>query len=59
MSALPINLMVYVKNNYRVNIVNEASKNTDPQGTVTYETGIKGMDLFFDSEGNFLKSVDN
>ena len=58
-SALPISLMVYVKNNYSENIVNEASKNTDAQGTVTYKTEITGMDLFFDSEGVFLKSVDN
>ena len=58
-SALPISLMVYVKNNYSENVVKEASKNTDAHGTVTYKTEIKGMNLFFDSEGNFLKSVDN
>ena len=58
-SALPITVMVYVKKNYNEEIVKEASKNTDAQGTVTYETGITGMDLFFDSEGNFLKSVEN
>jgi hypothetical protein len=58
MSALPVSVMVYVKKNYNKEI-DDASKNTDAQGTVTYETGIKGMDLFFDSEGNFLKSVEN
>lgn len=58
-SSLPIALMVYVKNNYRNNIVSEASKNTDAQGTVTYNTEISGMNLYFDAEGNFLKSVAN
>lgn len=58
-SALPIKLMVYVKNNYSENIVKVASKNTDAHGKVTYKTEIKGMNLFFDSQGNFLKSVYN
>jgi hypothetical protein len=58
-SALPIALMVYVKNNYNENIVKEALKNTDARGTVTYKAEIKGMNLFFDSEGNFLTSVNN
>ena len=58
-SALPIVLMVYVKNNYRENIVKEASKNTDAHGTVTYKAEITEMKLFFDSKGNFLKSVYN
>lgn len=58
-SALPITLMVYVKNNYSENIVKVASKNTDAHGKVTYKTEIKGMNLFFDSEGNFLNSVYN
>ncbi len=58
-ASLPISLMVYVKKNYTENIVKEASKYTDPQGTITYKTEIKGMNLFFDSGGNFLKSVDH
>ena len=58
-SALPITVMVYVKKNYNEEVVKDASKNTHAQGTVTYETGITGMDLFFDSKGNFLKSVEN
>lgn len=58
-SGLPISAMVYVKKNYNEEIVKDASKYTDAQGIVTYETGIKGMDLFFNSEGKFLKSVKN
>jgi hypothetical protein len=58
-SELPITAMVYVKKNYNEEVVKDASKNTDAQGTVIYKAEITGMDLFFDSDGNFLKSVDN
>ena len=58
-STLPASVMVYVTKNYNEDEVKEASKITDSQGTVTYETEMKGSNLYFDSEGNFLKSEEN
>ncbi len=58
-SALPASVMVYVQKNYNEDEVKEASKITDTDGTVTFETAIKGTNLFFDSEGNFLRSEEN
>jgi len=56
-SALPASVMVYVKKNYKEDEVKEASKITTINATVTYEVEVKGMDLIFDSMGNFIKSV--
>lgn len=56
-SALPFPVMEYLKKNDKEEEVKEASKITDANGTVTYETKVKGMDLIFDSRGNFIKSV--
>ena len=56
-SALPAPVMEYVKTNYKEDEVKEASKITDASGIVTYEVEVKGMDLIFDSKGNYIKSM--
>jgi hypothetical protein len=56
-SALPISVMQYVKKNYDEDEVKKSCEITDATGIVTYKTRVKGTDLYFDSKGNFIKSV--
>ena len=56
-SALPAPVMEYVKTNYKEDEVKKAFKITDEDGTVTYETKVKDMFLFFDSKGTFINAV--
>ncbi len=53
--ALPANTKSYIQKNYAGKKIKEAAKITDAKGTVTYEAEIKGKDLIFDNNGNFLK----
>ena len=55
--ALPANAKEYVSKNHQGQKIKEAAKITDAKGTVTYEAEIKGTDLIFDSNGNFIKEV--
>ncbi|MBL7778331.1 MAG: PepSY-like domain-containing protein [Chitinophagales bacterium] len=55
--ALPANAKEYVSQNHAGQKIKEAAKITDAKGTVTYEAEIKGTDLIFDSNGNFIKEV--
>jgi hypothetical protein len=55
--ALPAPVMEYVKKTYQEDEVKDAYKVTDSEGIVTYETKVKGMFLFFNSKGDFIKSV--
>ncbi len=57
-AALPAPAMEYVRVNYMEDEVNQASKITDASDIVTYKAQVKGMDLIFDSNGNFIKSVE-
>jgi hypothetical protein len=57
LSGLPNGITDYVKSHYKGKPVKEAAKITDSNGTVTYEVEIKGMDLMFDSNGNFIKEI--
>jgi len=54
-NALPSNVKDYVSKNYSGQKIKEAAKITDAKGIVTYEAEIKGEDLLFDSNGNFIK----
>jgi hypothetical protein len=54
-SDLPKNVAPYVKQHYHGAKVREAGRVTDAAGKITYEAEIKGADLIFDENGNFLK----
>lgn len=56
-SQLPEKVKEYLKVNYANKKIREASKITDAKGIVTYEAEIKGIDLIFDANGNFVKEV--
>lgn len=57
LNQLPKGAVEYVKSHYKGSTIKEAAKITDANGTITYETAIKGMDLIFDTDGKFLKEV--
>src|SRR6201996_1770443 len=54
-SALPKNIAPYIKEHYHGAKIREAGKVTDAAGKTMYEAEIKGGDLIFDENGNFLK----
>lgn len=55
-SALPLPALEYVKNNYKNNKVKKAYKITDANGIVIYKAEVKGVDLIFDSNCNFISA---
>ena len=57
LTHLPKAVLDYVKTHYAGKQVKEGAKITDAKGTVTYEVEIKGLDLIFDSNGNFIKEI--
>ena len=54
-SQLPKNALQYLNDNYKNQKVKEAAKIVTEKGNVIYEAEIKGKDLFFDENGNFIK----
>lgn len=54
---LPQAVVDYVATHYKGKKIKEAAKITDAKGVVTYEAEVKGMDLLFDSKGNFIKEA--
>ena len=49
-------MFTYVKQHYKGAKITEAGKVTDAQGKLSYEAEIKGRDVIFDKEGNFVKA---
>ncbi len=54
-SQLPPAIASYVQDNYKGTVIKEASVITKGNGEKTYEAEVKGQDLLFNIEGNFLK----
>lgn len=54
---LPAEVKNYIAKNHTGQKIKEATKITDNNGVVTYETEVKDKDLIFDSNGNFLKEL--
>ena len=52
---LPKNVALYIKGHYNNAKIREAGKVTDAAGKTMYEAEIKGKDLIFDENGNFIK----
>ncbi|MEP6610442.1 MAG: PepSY-like domain-containing protein [Mucilaginibacter sp.] len=52
---LPKSIAPYVKAHYNGAKIREAGKVTDAAGKTMYEAEIKGKDLIFDENGNFIK----
>ena len=54
-NELPANTIAYVKDHYKVKIT-EAGKVTDAKGNTSFEVEVKGKDVIFDKDGNFVKA---
>ena len=54
---LPASVVTYISQNYKGSKIKEAARITKANGEVNYEAEVKGNDLIFDPNGNFLKSV--
>ncbi|HWB28311.1 MAG TPA: PepSY-like domain-containing protein [Chitinophagaceae bacterium] len=54
-NKLPANVAKYVKEHYTNATIKEAGKITNAAGVITYEAEVKGKDLVFDVDGNFIK----
>lgn len=59
LNELPQKAKDYIAQNYKGLSTKEAAKITDAKGTITFEAELKGKDLIFDTEGNFLKEIKN
>ena len=53
-SDLPPAVSQYVKTHFNGDHISEAGKVTDAKGKQTYEAEVKGKDLIFDLNGNYL-----
>jgi hypothetical protein len=56
-SELPALVKEYIKTHYNNSAIKEAAKITSVSGTMEYEAAIKGKDIIFDSNGNFIKEI--
>ncbi|MBS1532547.1 MAG: PepSY-like domain-containing protein [Bacteroidetes bacterium] len=54
-AQLPAGVAAYVQKHYPGIKIKEAGLVTDAKGVTTYEAEIKGKDLIFDKNGNYLK----
>ncbi len=55
-SELPQNVTTYVNQHYKGTKITEAGKVTDAKGNTSYEAEVKGKDVIFDKDGNFVKA---
>lgn len=55
-ASLPKAVSDYVAKNHAGKKITEAAKITSADGTVTYEAEVKEVELYFDSNGAFLRS---
>jgi hypothetical protein len=56
-ASLPPSVMVYLKAHYKGAAIKEAAKITKASGEINYEAEVKGKDLIFDANGQYLRSV--
>lgn len=55
-SQLPKPVLTYVKQHYKGTKITEAGRVTDAHGKISYEAEVKGKDVLFDANGNFIKA---
>ncbi len=53
---LPAAVTQYVHSHHKGAKISEAGKVTDAKGAIRFEAEVKGKDLLFDEQGNFLKT---
>ena len=58
-AELPQLIKNYIKTHYSNAAIKEAAKITTANGKIEYEAALKGKDIIFDINGNFIKEVIN
>ena len=56
-TELPAVVKNYIKTHYKDATIKEAAKITPATGKMEYEAAIKGKDIIFDINGNFIKEI--
>ena len=56
-TELPAVIKDYIKTHYNGATIKEAAKITPATGKMEYEAAIKGKDIIFDINGNFIKEI--
>ncbi|WP_291286313.1 PepSY-like domain-containing protein [Flavobacterium sp.] len=54
---LPANALAYIQKTYKNKKIKEAAMITDAHGTVTFEAQVASIDLIFDKQGTYIKSI--
>ncbi|TPG29934.1 PepSY-like domain-containing protein [Flavobacterium pectinovorum] len=54
---LPAKALAYVQKTYKNKKIKEAAKITDAHGIVTFEAQVTSIDLIFDKQGTYIKSI--
>lgn len=57
-AALPQAVTDYVSANFKGEKIKEAAKIVAADGTISYEAEVKGKDLIFDANGNYVKTME-
>ncbi len=50
-------VVAYIRQRYKGSTIKEAAELTTPGRSVNFEAEEKGMDVIFDANGNFIKTV--
>ena len=58
-TELPAVVKDYIKNHYNGAAIKEAAKITTATGKIEFEAAIKGKDIIFDINGNFIREIIN
>jgi hypothetical protein len=56
-TELPAPVAGYIKDHYNGAEIKDAAKITNNKGEIMYEAAIKGKDVIFDANGNYLKEA--
>ena len=56
-TALPAEVLTYVKEHYKGAVIREAARITKADGTVNFEAEVNKMDVLFDAKGKFIKEA--
>lgn len=54
---LPANALAYIQKTYKNKKIKEAARITNAQGVVTFEAQVSSIDLIFDKQGTYIKSI--
>lgn len=56
-NKLPANALAYINTNYPNKKIKDAAKIIDAHGIVTFEAQVTSIDLIFDKQGTYIKSI--